>query len=366
LTKNIAAKAACLKDFLDDSSIPLKSFVLRNDLLSRIIEVDPINNNVYSKKYLANSKIRIALIGLYDEICQKKKKIFSPGLFFGYQGKLNCSIISKHVIENVLHYEFSESVSSLSYSVLYKNHLRSVKECFPSIYDLLVAIYPEKKLKPYYFKKHKDVWFDENNKRNDDLVREAIREFIGILTSPQSKYKHKLKDIPKWISYKTFHKNILPYSANLSYMLSRCFKNSPIDAVLFAYPELGLKSYYFSHVKKNYWKGSDGKEHAKEIMKELLDMLTAEDGPYKFTRDEAVKVMKYKTYHKPLLPYGKKLGGMLQAIFENSPSKPFELLDEISSTVCNDVCDNCEQEHKGVCIKNGIKFGSFAHDNNLI
>ena len=172
------------------------------------------------------------------------------------------------MIEKVLGWDFSQAVNKITYKILYKHHLRSVKHCYKNLYDLLKACYPERLLKPYYLKKHRNVWFDDEGNMKADLAREAIREFVGIITC--QKEKHRLKDIPKWINYRWFHRKILPYETSLSYMLNLCFNNSPFDAIIFAYPELKLKSHYFRCVPKGYWKGEIGKNHAKEIMKELL------------------------------------------------------------------------------------------------
>jgi len=342
-----------LKSILNLSSNKIKNrTILRNDILAKLND-----SPEYIDKYKNSYAVKKELISIYDEINDKNnsRKIFSPGLFVGLQGRINCAIISRHVIENVLKMDFATAVHKLNYKILYKHKLRSIKQCFDSIYSLLIETYPERNLKPYYFKKHKNVWFNESGEMDKLLVKEAIREFIEILTNQRGKYKYKLKTIPKWITYKHFQKNILPYNANLSYMLNKCFKNSPIDAIIFAYPELNLKPHYFRHVPKGYWKGSSGKENAKVIMNELFERLTDPNGLYKLNKEEVYDLMKYKTYHKPLLPYGKKLGGMLQAIFENSPTAPLELIED--KIICNEICELCEQENNGCCMNSNIKFG---------
>jgi len=321
--------------------------LLRNDILSAI------NETGYVKKYRTSYIIRDSLIKIYTEIHDNKRKIFSPGLFVGLQGRLNCAILTRHVIEDVLKWDFSTAIHYISYKTLYKYHLRSTKQCYKNLYEVLMAAYPERYLKPYYFKKYKNIWFDDKGNMKHDLVKEAIRELVDIFTDKKGKYKYNFKIMPKWINYKMFQKSILPYNANLSYMLNNCFNNSPIDAIIFAYPELNLKPYYFKHVPKNYWKGKQGKKHAKQIMNELFNRLTDNNGPYKFSKKDVVNLMKYKTYHKPLLPYGKNLGGMLQALFNNSPTKPLELIDD--PYICTQVCEVCNKEEREACLHNRTK-----------
>jgi len=302
--------------------------------------------------YLNSYAVKKVLVNQYEEIISGNRKNFSPGTFMGFQGKINCSIITKHVIEERLGFDFSRSVHELSYKLLYQNHLRCTKHCFDSIYDLLIFIYPERKLKPYYFKKHKNVWLNSDGSINQNLCREAIREFVGILTDRKGKYGFKLKSIPKWINYKLFQKKILPYGASLSYMLNFCFSNSPINAIIFAYPELRLKPHYFNQVPKGYWKGDKGIDRAREVMNELYKRLTDKKGLYKLSNQEFKDLMKYKTYHKPVMPYGKNLGGMLQSLFDNSPQKALNLVDVSrenfsSIVICNEVCEVCSK--KGFC-----------------
>ena len=168
----------------------------------------------YHNKYRSNIKIRNSLIGIYHELVSKKRKSFTPGTFIGQQGKINSQILTKYVLEIVLKWDFAETVHKISYNILYKNHLRSVKQCYSNLYELLTDIYPGKKFKPYYFKKYKNIWLDKNNNLNEDLIREAIYEFVNILIKKNSKYK--LKNISKWMNYKLFQKKILPYNASLS------------------------------------------------------------------------------------------------------------------------------------------------------
>ena len=321
-----------------DNSIEIDLSLLRNDILSTIDEK-------YLNLYKNSKNIKNALIQSYNQIKNKEQKIFSPGIFMGNQGKINATILTRYVIEDILKWDFSTAVHKLSYKILYKHHLRSVKQCYDNLYDVLMEAYPNRYLKPYYFKKYKNVWF-ENGIMKTELVKEAIREFIYTLIKKNKKYK--LNTLPKWINYKLFQKKILPYKVNLSYMLSICFNNSPIKAAIFAFPELNLKPHYFSHVPKGYWKGNKGEKNAKLIMNELYERLTDESGLYKFSKNEIVTLFKYKTYHKPLLPYGKNLGGMLQALFENSPSRPLGLIED--PYICTQICETCNKEEKEACL----------------
>jgi hypothetical protein len=327
---------------LEGKTQKVNNSLLRNDVLSNLLGSAGKNN--YAALYLNSVSIRNVLVEQYNEIRDpaKPRKTFSPGLFKGYQGKLNCAIITRYVIENEFRWGFSTAVHKLNYKMLYSHHLRSVKECFENLYELLKAAYPERELKPYYFKKYRNVWHDEQGNLKAELVREAIREFVSILT----RQGYKFRSMPKWINYKLFQKKILPYNSNLSYMLSKCFKNSPADAIIFAFPELNLKPHYFHHVPKGYWKGARGKENAKIIMQELYDRLTDKKGAYRFTNSEFLSLVKYTTYQRPIMPYGKKLGGMLQSLFNNSPSEPLQLI----GISCDQLCEKCTREGKECCM----------------
>lgn len=336
--KALAQLLGVLGNKLPEEKLDFK--LLRNDLLS-----DAADKEYYFKMYLNSYAVKKKLIALHDEIEEGKRKTFSPGLFVGEQGKINCAILSRFIIEEKLGWDFPDAVHRLTYRKLYKNHLRSAKQCFANLYELLMTAYPEKNLKPYYFKKYKNVWFDSRGRMKKETVAEAVHELIDTFTDPLGKYRYKIRDMPKWISYKLFQKKVLPYNTNLSYLLNKCFRNSPIDAIIFAYPELNLKPYYFRHVPKGYWSGKKGQKHAKELMDELLQKFTDANGPYKLSKEQVFEMMKYKTYHKPLLPYGKRLGGMLQALFSNSPSKPLMLVDS-----CSNLCDTCIKNNSGVCV----------------
>ncbi|MBT3464236.1 hypothetical protein HOD20_03300 [archaeon] len=316
--------------------------VIKKDILSNLINNDQQNNNlIWIHRYKTSSQIKDFLINQYSEVKNAKhpRKIFTPGIFVGLQGKMNCAILTKYVIENILNWDFGTAVHKSSYKIFYENHLRCVEQCFGNLYELLIECYPERNLKPYYFKNYKNIWKDEKGIMKEELVRGAIREFVSILTEKRGKYRYKLKTIPKWMNYKLFQKSILPYGSNLSYMLSSCFGNSPIKAIIFAYPEMDLKPYYFSHVPKFYWSGEKGMKNAEIVMKEFIDTLINPNGKYQFTKQEVMEILKYKTYHKKILPYGKKLGGMLQVLFHNSPTLPLKLLEEEKK---EDLCPMCK------------------------
>jgi len=127
-----------------------------------------------------------------------------------------------------------------------------------------------------------------------------------------------LKNIPQWIKYNHFTENILPYDANLSYMLHVCFDNSPGRAVMFAFPDLNLEPHYFSNVPKGYWQN---KENVKAVSKEFLEILTNKEGKYRFTEEELQQYLTPKLYAKPILPFRKKLNGLLVKGLGNDPKK---------------------------------------------
>ena len=228
---------------------------------NKLNDIDLISTNELRIKYLSSNIIKNKLLEQYNDIKTNKRKIFTPGIFIGLQGRLNCLIITKHVIENELKWDFSDVVQKINYKILYKHHLRSIKQVFSNLYELILELYPNRNIKPYYFKKYRNAWKNEDNSLNHDLIKQAVRELITILSIKKKNYK--INNIPKWISYNHFQKKILPYGANLSYLLSSIFNNSPIKAIMFTFPEMNLKPHYFKNVPKGFWKGNKGKNNAK-------------------------------------------------------------------------------------------------------
>ena len=264
-------KVKLLRRLLNDADVKAsrKSIykVMRNDTFGHLLtKVDERLREKYKQRYLQSDIVRNTLFEIYEEFNHpmNPRKTFGSGTFIGLQGKLNCIILTKYVIEHKLKWGIGEVLDRISYKVLYQHHLRCAKQCFDHIRDLIINAYPDKNLKLYYFKLSQRIWFDENGNINKELVKEAIIELISILTNPKGKYKLPLNTMPRWVNYKLFQKKILPYHRNLSYMLNACFKNSPIDAIIFAYPDLKLKPYYFSNAPNKYWSGEQGKKHAFE------------------------------------------------------------------------------------------------------
>ncbi|MBU1201949.1 MAG: hypothetical protein KJ583_00525 [Nanoarchaeota archaeon] len=331
LSKKEQEKEVFLEELLNEKKEidnSLAKTLIREDILSRIIEKNPLKKELLIKKYLNNKTIKNTLAKIHQEVMDdySKRQTFGPGTFSGLQGQLNCIILTKRVIEEELKWSISEVIQKINYKTLYKYKLRCTKTCFTHLHELIISSYPDANLKPYYFKKASNVWIDKNGQKNEVLIKEAIREFINVLTNPKGKYKYKFKELPKWVNYKLFRMPLLPHNTNLSYLLNSCFGNSHIKAVMYTYPELNLKPYYFSNVPNKYWSGEDGLKHAKELLVELMDILTNPKGKYKLTKEEVVRIFKFKTYGKPILPYKKNLRGMLQIIFKNSPSAPFKLV----------------------------------------
>jgi hypothetical protein len=293
---------------------------------------NPKKKPLYLYKYRTNLQIKEVLIEMYEEINNKERKTFSPGIFMGFQGKMNSVILARYLFEEKLNWGLSTTVRNLNKDLLDKNNLRTVRNCFDHIYELVIACYPDKELKPYYFKNARGIWHDKKGKINYELVHEAIREFITALVDPKGKfgkYKHNMKKMPQWISYQLFQKPVLPFDNNLSYMLNYVYKNSAVNAIIHSYPELKLKPYYFRNAPDKYWRGEAGKKHAIEAAKEFVDILTDPKGKYKWSMNEVFQYIKYTSYFKPILPFGAKLSGMLQVCFKNSPSAPIRMVSQI-------------------------------------
>ena len=203
--------------------------VIKYDLFSQLIKhKNPKKKPLYIHKYRNSLQIKEVLVEMYQEINDNKRKTFPPGIFMGYQGKLNIVILARYLFEEKLQWSLSTVVRSLNKDLLDNNNLRTVRNCFEHIYELVLECYPDKGLKPYYFKNARGVWHDKKGKINYKLVHEAVREFISILADGKGKYgkyNYNMKKMPQWISYKLFQQPVLPYDNNLSYMLNFCYKN---------------------------------------------------------------------------------------------------------------------------------------------
>ena len=300
---------------------------LLGDVLSDLIGRAPSRSQEYVSLYRSSPYIRELLIAVHREfsgdaraggtVAGSRRKSFGPGMFTGEQGRLNCVILTRYVLEERLGMSFAEVMQTVSFRLLYKERLRCAKVCFSHLAELLIATYPEKDLKPYYFKNYRGMWYAKGRFR-DDLAREALCEFVDILVRSDRSRRRTLKSLPRWLTFRMFQEQLLPYGRSLSYLLGVRFRNSHIDAVMFAYPELKLRPHYFRHVPRRYWQGPAGKARAREAIQEFMDILTDRKGKYKFTRDEALKLVRFTTLQKPVLPFRKRLGGMLRVVYANS------------------------------------------------
>ena len=310
----------------EEASTKGARLVLMGDQLGRLIAREPEKHEQYISLYLESGVIQSLLVSILKEFENRhnSRKSFGPGMFVGEQGRLNCIILTKYVLEEKLRMSFAEVMQKTSFKLLYENRLRCAKVCFRHLADLIIACYPETKLKPYYFMNYRGMWFDAERQFKEDLAKEALREFVSILIKNDRTRKHKLKDIPRWLSFRMFQQQLLPYNRSLSYLLNLRFGNSHIKAAMFAFPELHLKPHYFRHVPRGYWKGAKGKNRAQKVVQEFVGILSDPNGKYKFSRKEALKLVKFTTLQKPVLPFRKRLGGMLRVVYGNSAPRARE------------------------------------------
>ncbi len=315
-----------ISDYFLNADSTILNDIIRDDLLLTLIEAHPIKEQeLIIKRYKNSHVIKTILSNLYEELLADKRKAFPPGTFKGLQGRLNSAILFKYVFVDKLGWNLRKIITELDKKTLYQHKLRSVFQCYPNIYELMKESFPEGHIKPYYFTKIKNIWKNKNKHSpstlNETLIREAITELVTILTDRGGQYRYSFKQLPQWIRYQHFQKKILPYGANLSYLLETCFNNSPIKAIMFAYPQLGLQPHYFSNVPKGYWKK---KENVDKVRTELLKTLTHPKGKFQFTEDELRKFLTFTFYQKPLLPYRKKVSGLLRQGFNNDPKQLLE------------------------------------------
>ena len=151
---------------------------------------------------------------------------------------------------------------------------------------------------------------------------------MDLLVWGDRKHKRKIGSMPQWLTFRMFQRRILPYDRSLSYLLNLRFKNSHIRAAMFAYPDMGFQPHYFKHVPRGYWKGPEGRKRAQVIVREFVQILSDPKGKYRFTRPEALNLLKFTTMQKPVLPYRKRLGGMLRVVYGNSAPRVREEMAE--------------------------------------
>lgn len=88
--------------------------------------------------------------------------------------------------------------------------------------------------------------------------------------------------------------------------------NSHVQALIAAFPELKLKPYYFRSVPQSYWKGRQGKKHAREATREFYSILN-------WSADEIIKKTTAETFDLNILPFGANLESMLSHVYGGSP-----------------------------------------------
>lgn len=306
-----------LSDYFLNADATIFHDIIREDILSALLEAKPAHEqSIIVKKYKTSHVIKTILSNLYDDLIAGKRKAFPPGTFKGLQGNINSAILFKYVFADRLQWNLRKIIMEVDKKTLYQHKLRCVFQGHTNIYELVREAFPEQKVKPYYFAKVRNIWRDKNGILNEKLIKEAITEFVGILTDVRGKYKYNIKQLPQWIRYQHFQENILPYGANISYLLESCFGNSPARAIMFAFPELKLQPHYFSNVPKGYWKNKDNVEKVKI---ELLDALTSPHGRFQFTDEELKQFLSSSFYQNPLFPYRKKARGLLKQGLGNNP-----------------------------------------------
>ena len=342
-----------ISDYFLNADPTIFKDVVRNDIFSILLDAKSEtgrsetrrNQNkmkqeeVLIKKYKESRIIKTILVEMYQEILDGKRKTFPQALFKGFQGKLNCCILFKYIFTEKLNWSFNKLMKEIDKKTVVKHKLRSIYLCYPNMFSLIKETFPEKNIKPYYLSKAKNIWQLNGGSINEQLVKEAVEELVSTVISNNNSSnnnknninnsnnnnatttnsnKYSLKNIPQWIKYNHFTENILPYDANLSYMLHVCFDNSPGRAVMFAFPDLNLEPHYFSNVPKGYWQN---KENVKAVSKEFLEILTNKEGKYRFTEEELQQYLTPKLYAKPILPFRKKLNGLLVKGLGNDPKK---------------------------------------------
>jgi len=279
---------------------------------------------------------------IYEEILRGERKIFPSGTFKDKTERIdyeNSRRLTRYFVENVLikemGWKLDEIVQKIDKESFDRNKLcgmlavvfeHSPSAAIMNAYSTLPWKGREVWLKPYYFSQcPKNTWTLLDGTKNYELAREATKEMVYNL---MEKYSWKLEDVPQKIQQEHFSEKILPFNSNVSGMLNRVYNLSPSAAIIDAFETIPwngrtveLKPYHFTRCARHTWTNPDGSKNnelAKEATRELVEILMENNN---WGLEDIPKNITGLHFEEYLLPFNANLSGMLQHVYNASPSE---------------------------------------------
>ena len=238
----------------------------------------------------------------------------------------------EQVIENITAKHFHKE--TIKYGVRVAGMLTHVYENSPSqaVTDYFQN-HPNEKtknkfkdLKEYHFKAiQKHLWTKKDGTKNYELARQATGEFLDTL---KERYGWDYEQVIENIRAKHFLKEPIKYNATLSGML-RVYNHSPSQAVidfLQHHPNeeirnkfKDLKEYHFGRVQ-NMWTKKDGTKNYELARQATGELIKTLKGRHAWNDKQAIQNLGYDHFYEEPIRFNTKLGGMLQNVYDNSPS----------------------------------------------
>lgn len=166
--------------------------------------------------------------------------------------------------------------------------------------EAIIDSYPELKMHAWEFKKGSSWKGEEGNREVRNAVRWLIEERFGI-QKDEPNFRGKIVRIKA----QHFIKN------GLGGMLVSSDIKSHIAAVIYAYPELGLKEEEFSRFPSNFWTGKNAQQKAISYTRNLFDRIWGLD-----LQDPKFRENLLETSRQVFEENG--LGGMIASVFKGS------------------------------------------------
>ena len=191
-------------------------------------------------------------LGTYKEILMGTTKTFPQG-FFTEDGQLRSRILTRFMAENLLQKENrvikdvtrEDFKENKLHGMLQRVHNDSPRRAIDGAYPAL--------MKPWQ-NAERNYWTGEEGRQHAiEAIRWLIEERLGWKPNEAKK-----------INVYHFREN------NLIGMLEQMYNNSPSSAVMEAYAGM-FKPWEFARCQQSYWKGEEGRQHAIEATKWLLE-----------------------------------------------------------------------------------------------
>ena len=244
--------------------------------------------NRNSKKY---NLYELTPIEIYELVRSGKLKKFPMYFWQCDESDEYSPLITRHMIENILHWNDEDIKKNLRKSTFRQNSLGGLLncKCKDSPSDAICKAYPEKKFMPWDFVNAPNHYWRKAEGRQNAI--NAVKWLI------EEKLQWSEDDIITKLNHQIFSDN------NLLGMLKKAFNSTLFEAMEAAYPGKFKKWQLGDHVENSYWNREEG----------ILAVKWLIDHNLRWTDDDIKK--KYsKTIFK-----ANNLYGMIQRCFNTSP-----------------------------------------------